>query len=137
MYWIDKYFAVSDLDILIDASKKADFKEVKILISLINADERMRDNFKRFRDEMKNIDILCEMRVVVDSKIYGEYHDRWILSSNINYNSMSGDIAKRGQYAEIKTTENRPPFKEWWQNSLDIISDWGDISKHKGNLKGK
>jgi hypothetical protein len=50
---------------------------------------------------------------------------------------MSGDIAKRGQYAEIKITENRPPFKEWWQNSLDIISDWDDISKHKGNLKGK
>jgi hypothetical protein len=137
VYWIDKYFAISDLDILIDASKKADFKEVKILISLINADDRMRTNFKRFRDEMKNIGILCEMRVVVDSKIYGEYHDRWILSSNINYNSMSGDIAKRGQYAEIKTTENRPPFKEWWQNSLDIISDWNDISKCKGNLKGK
>jgi hypothetical protein len=80
VYWIDKYFAVSDLDILIDASKKADFKEVKILISLINADDRMRANFKRFRDEMKNIDILCEMRVVVNPKIYGEYHDRWILS---------------------------------------------------------
>jgi hypothetical protein len=134
VYYIDKYFAVSDLDIMIDAIKKADIKEVKILISLRNADERMRDNFKRFRDEIKNMDMTSEMRVVVDSKIYREYHDRWILSSNINYNSISGDIAKRGQYAEIKPTENRPPFKEWWQKSLDIVSCWNDINRHRANL---
>lgn len=134
VYYIDKYFSVSDLDIIIDASKKTDINEVKILISLIKADERMRDNFKRFRDEMKNIGIVCEMRIVVDSQIYGEYHDRWILSNNINYNSMSGDIAKRGQYAEIKPTENRPPFEEWWKKSLDIISNWNDIRKHKEGM---
>lgn len=43
---------------------------------------------------------------------------------------MSGDVAKRGQYAEIKPTENRPPFENWWSNSLDIISDWDDVTKH-------
>ena len=92
----------------------------------------MRDNFKRFKEEIKNKNITSEMRVVVDPKIYREYHDRWLLSSNINYNLMSGDVAKRGQYAEIKRTENRPPFLEWWQNSLDIISCWNDsIENHK------
>jgi hypothetical protein len=34
---------------------------------------------------------------------------------------MSGDVAKRGQYAEIKTTQNKPPFTDWWNKSLDII----------------
>jgi hypothetical protein len=130
VYWIDKYFAVSDLEILADASKKSDFKQVKILISLKNADERIRTNFKRLKEELGNSGILCEMRVVVDSKIYSEIHDRWLLSSNVNYNLMSGDIAKRGQYAEIKTTENKPPFEEWWENSLDIINNWDDINRH-------
>lgn len=62
--------------------------------------KRSRDNFKRFKEEMAHKNIVSEMRVVADHKIYGEYHDRWLLSSNINYNLMSGDIAKRGQYAE-------------------------------------
>lgn len=44
---------------------------------------------------------------------------------------MSGDVARRGQYAEIKTTENRPPFEEWWENSLNIISAWSDVSRHR------
>ena len=102
MYWIDKFFAFSDLDILMDGSSKADVKEIKILISLKNADERMKSNFQKFKEEMENRGIKCEMRVVGDPKIYGEYHDRWLLSSNVNYNLMSGEIAKRGQFAEIK-----------------------------------
>jgi hypothetical protein len=135
LYWIDKYFAVGHLDILIDASAKADLKQVKILISLKNADSKMRDNFKRFKEEMATKGIFSEMRVVVDSKIYGEYHDRWLISSNINYNLMSVDVAKRGQYAELKPTENKPPIKEWWEKSLDIISDWNDINKHRESLE--
>ena len=113
VYYIDKYFSVSDLDIIIDASKKTDINEVKILISLKTADVKMRTNFKRFKEEMKNNNIICEMRAVVDSKVYNDYHDRWILSRSVNYNSMSGDIARRGQIAELKPTENRPPFEEW------------------------
>lgn len=129
LFWIDKYFGVGDLDILMDAIDKADIKQINILISLKNANARMRSNFKRFKEEMANKNIASEMRVVVDSKIYGEYHDRWLISRNINYNLMSGDIAKRGQYAEIKPTENLPPFRTWWNSSLDIISNWDDIPK--------
>ncbi len=78
--------------------------------------------------------IESEMRVVADSKTYGEYHDRWVLSKNVNYNLMSGDTAKRGQYVEIKKTENVPPFEKWWKNSLDIIDDFHDINRRKSGL---
>lgn len=71
---------------------------------------------------------------IILSKIYGEYHDRWLISRNINYNLMSGDVAKRGQYAEIKITQNRPPFNEWWQNSLDILVSWDEIKKQRDHL---
>ena len=135
LWWMDKFFAVADLDILIDALEKPDIKEVKILISLKNADEKMRSNFKRFKEELENKGIICEMRVVVDSKIYGEYHDRWLISNNINYNLRSGEVAKRGQYAEIKPTENRPPFEEWWQSYLDIISHWDEIKRYRDEMK--
>jgi len=50
------------LEILIDASEKADIKEVKILISLKNADNKMRTSFKRAKEEMGYKGIICEMR---------------------------------------------------------------------------
>ncbi|MGE4118127.1 MAG: DUF262 domain-containing protein [Candidatus Nitrosocosmicus sp.] len=131
IYWIDKYFSLSDLDILSEANLTGRVKEIKVLISLKSSDERMRNNFIRFKKEMKSKDIECEMRVVADSKTYSEYHDRWILSKNVNYNLMSGDVAKRGQYAEIKKTENTPPFEKWWENSLDIINNLDEITKNR------
>lgn len=134
VYWIDKYFAASDLDILTDGIENVDLREVKILISLKSANEKMRSNFVRFREEMRNRNMICEMRAVVDPKIYGKYHDRWLLSSNVNFNLMSGEIAKRGQYAEIKQTKNRPPFNDWWQCSLDIVSNWNDVCKYRDSL---
>jgi len=135
LYWIDKYFAVSHLDILMDATAKANLEKVKILISLKYADIKMRDNFKRFKEEMENKGIHSEMRVVIDSKIYGQYHDRWLISNNINYNLMSVDVAKRGQYAELKPTENKPPVDVWWEKSLDIISQWNEINKYRESLE--
>ena len=122
----DKYFDISGVDILIDGIAKTDIREVKILIPLNNADDNMRSNFRGSKEEMENKDIMCEMRVIVDPKIYREDHDRWILSSNINYNLMSPSIAKRGQYSERKETKNRPSFDDWWKNSLDIFSNWDD-----------
>lgn len=136
IHWIDRYFTIYDLDIISDASAKAHIENIKILISIKNADTNMRANFKRFKEEMhtqKNID--AEMRVITDSKIYHEFHDRWILSSNKCYNLMSGDTARRNQYAELKSTENRPPFEKWWENSLDIISSWDEVRRYRDSLK--
>lgn len=134
IYWIDKYFSLTDLDILAEANLTGKIKIIRILISLKSSDERMRNNFIRFRKEMKLKGIESEMRVVADSKTYSEYHDRWVLSKNVNYNLMSGDTAKRGQYAEIKKTENVPPFEKWWKNSLDIIDNFHDINGRKSGL---
>ncbi len=55
--------------------------------------------------------ISCEMRIIVDKKINSDLHDRWILSENINFSAISGDSIKRGQYAEIIQTKDRPHLK--------------------------
>jgi hypothetical protein len=39
------------------------------------------------------------------------------------------DVIARGQYSEIKSTENIPPFEDWWHNGYDIISRWNEIEK--------
>ncbi len=45
------------------------------------------------------------------------------------FNLPSPDIVTRGQYSEIKQTTSRPPFEQWWINSLDIVTDWNEIAR--------
>jgi hypothetical protein len=44
-------------------------------------------------------------------------------------------VIARGQYSEIKETKNIVPFKEWWEESLDVISQWDRIEELKNNKK--
>ena len=39
----------------------------------------------------------------------------------------------RGQYSEIKSTNNQPPFEDWWNKSKDIINEWNDIKNNMTN----
>ena len=60
------------------------------------------------------------MRVMVDSKLLSDIHDRWIISKNISYNIPSTDVVARRQYREVHKTETATPFAAWWNNSIDI-----------------
>jgi hypothetical protein len=73
--------------------------------------------------------IKCEMRVLKANEEAKAIHDRWILSRNVCYNLPSPDIVARGQYSEIKTTNFRPPFSKWWEDSFDITTDWNQIGR--------
>jgi len=73
------------------------------------------------------------MRVLKDNEIDKAIHDRWIISQNVCYNLPSPDIVARGQYSEIKATSYRPPFVEWWQNSIDIATEWNEIERMRGS----
>ncbi|QLH08562.1 GmrSD restriction endonuclease domain-containing protein [Candidatus Nitrosotenuis sp. DW1] len=131
IYWIDKYFSKEGLELLSQSLDTNRTKTVKILISIEKADEKFRSVFKDFRDELKNKNVICELRVITDSKLKSSIHDRWILSKNNCYNIPSADTVARGQYSEIKATENKPPFEDWWTKSLDIINDWNEIQKSR------
>lgn len=128
--WADKYFSKEGLELLIQSLEHKKVKEVKILVAKDKADDSLRRLFKNFRDEMRNKSVTCEMRVIVDNKMRSSIHDRWIISKNKIYNIPSPDTVARGQYSEIKETNNRPPFDEWWNKSLDIVTEWNKIRKH-------
>lgn len=76
---------------------------------------------------MANHGIDCQLRVITDYPTASKFHDRWILSKNANFNIPSPDVAARGQYSEVKRTENKLPFNDLWKNAKDIISDWSII----------
>ena len=122
------------MELLVQSLDKSKVKTVKILTSIDKADESLRRLFKDFRNEMKINQILCEMRVMVDSKLKSSIHDRWIISKDNSFNIPSPDVVVRGQYSEVKRTENIPPFDGWWDMSLDIIDDWNRIQSIKNQL---
>lgn len=59
--------------------------------------------------------IKCDLRVISNSKLKSQIHDRWIISEGKSFNIPSPDIITRGQYSEIKETKNTLPFEEWWE----------------------
>ena len=127
IYWVDKYFSRAGLKLLYQFLNKDNVKHIKILTSKIKVDYDLRDEFKDFKKEMDNLGIISEMRVMVDNKLASTIHDRWIISNDICFNVPSVDVIERGQYSEIKISDNKPPFDIWWSKSLDIISDWNNI----------
>ena len=119
------------MEFLIDLKDEPNINTIKILLSNESVDKQLRDEFKDFVEEMKNYGKDAQMRVITDSKIKQSFHDRWIISENVCYNVPSIDVAMRKQLTEFHSTENKPPFDEWWEKSFDIIEDWNKIKDDK------
>jgi tetratricopeptide (TPR) repeat protein len=139
IHWIDKYFSKKGLDLLYDSFDRNKVKNVKILTSIPTTNTRLKDSFIRFREEMEQSGVICELRVMTDKSLSDKIHDRWLFSRNANYNLPSPDIVERGQYSEIKETKNSIPFETFWERSCDIIDDWdtiyGRIQEYQKYLK--
>jgi very-short-patch-repair endonuclease len=138
IHWIDKWFSAYGFEFLEDCNT-GHIKEIKILTSCFrsNFDAKLRKTFIDFSEEMKKQrGIKCEMRILKANEEAKAIHDRWILSQNVCYNLPSPDIVARGQYSEIKTTNFRPPFSKWWEDSFDITTEWNEIGR-MGCFKNK
>lgn len=133
-YWVDMYFDVGDFDILVDGTPKGNINEIKILTSVTEMDSRIKNHFLRFKEQMKNNNIQMEMRTIIDFEIF-KNHARWLISKNKMFNTMSGDAARRGQYEEIRETQNHFPLEKWWKNSLNIIEKSNEIKQFDKNTR--
>jgi hypothetical protein len=127
IHWIDKYFSNEGLQLLAQSIDRNKVKEIRILTSLAKTDHKLRRLFEDFKKEMDNNKVDCEMRVIIENDISSNIHDRWLISKNKCFNTPSPDVVARGQYSEVKSTENRPPFELWWNKSLNILTQWDQI----------
>lgn len=140
IFWVDKYFSLEGLKYILQFLNTNEVKKIKILTSIEKSDESFRSLFSSFKLEMKNKGVDCELRIM-NHKRTSQIHDRWIISEDRCFNSPSPDVVARGQYSEFKITKNKPPFEEWWEESSDIIKDWGRLKNgpkmDKGGEKDK
>jgi len=137
IYWVDRYFSKVGLEIIIQSLQpfsKSSVREIKILTSIDKADLTLKKAFKDFKKELENRNIRTELRVIPPGKTRSEIHDRWVKTQGKTYNLPSIETLQRGQYCEINETRNKPPFEKWWNESLDMITDWDKIEKLKNNI---
>jgi hypothetical protein len=76
--------------------------------------------YKDLKKEFKSDKVKLEIRGIVDKKVGSGIHDRWIISEGLCYNVPSTDTVARGQYTEVKQSNNFPPFNKWWRKSKEI-----------------
>lgn len=131
IYWFDKQFSSIGFDPLIDEVDGNNVNEIKILTSIQgnSINSKLKSEFERFNEEMKNREVETELRVICDKELYNSIHDRWLISKKIIYNIPPVNTIYRGQFSEFKKTENEPPFEDWWAKGLDLVKQWQEINK--------
>ena len=132
IYWFDKYFSRKGLEWLKDLPD-GQVSSIRILAArsrpTLAHTESLRNSFKKFKTEMKLKGINSELRILADSKVEKNIHDRWLITKNTAYGVPSTDTIQRGQTSLIVRDVQRPSFEDWWDHSLDIIEDWNRIIK--------
>jgi hypothetical protein len=125
--WVDKHFSKKGLEPLSDEIAADDVSSIKILCGTSNVHTGLRDDFKRFAEEMERRDVDAQLRVLLSSEIFHEIHDRWILSDTVSWNVPPINSLYQNQEAEIHQTDEDIPFDRWWESGKDIIDEWNPI----------
>lgn len=135
IWWFDKHFSPKGFEPLAEEADGTKIKEIRILTGLTdNVNDKLKRDFTRFQKEIRNRGIDVELRVICEKNLFHDIHDRWIISKNICLNMPPINSIYKGQYAEIKETENTPPFEDWWQKGSDLVNDWQSILTKKSKI---
>ena len=131
LLWIDRHFTKKGLEPLAEEVTGEKFDSVRILTGPANIDTNLRDDFKRFVEEMSNRNITADLRVMTNKTQLRSLHDRWILSSEgASWNVPPINSLYGNQEAEIHKTQEDVDFEDWWSDAEDIIDDWNSIQPH-------
>lgn len=129
--WIDRHFTKKGLEPLTEELTGDKFESIRVLCGPSHVATHMRDDFKRFREEMENREIGASIRVITSTEKLRNLHDRWILSSDgASWNVPPVNSLYGNQEAEIHKTEENLKFEDWWEEAEDIIDDWNTIQKY-------
>lgn len=119
LWWVDRYITREGLELLYEFLNKDEINEVKILTTGVNINNNTKAWLVDFQKSLENKGINFEFRVM-SKELVDKVHDRWIISLDICYSVQSPNTIYKGQYSEMKLTEYRPPFMDWWSKSPEI-----------------
>lgn len=118
--WFDKYLDKRVFEILLLELDSNKVEEIKLLTTNsqhINND--FKNDYLLLKQEFanKNISLKCN---IIDNMVGKNIHDRWFISKKGAFNFPSFQSFFKGQFAEIKKTNNNIEFNVWWINSVEL-----------------
>ena len=136
--WEDRYLEKESITYLLGGVPET-VKEIKLLSSIFSkqVDKELKNYFEIVKKEMESNNIDCQMKLLTSKELHGGEHDRYILGTNIGFNSVSVGQIKKDQKSdifEIKRVElekRKDDFFKLWNNPKckDIINDWDEIDQ--------
>jgi hypothetical protein len=121
IWWTEPHFAPKLLEALADEADSERISEIRILTGTESREKILkkgREDFGRFRSEMKALGINAHWRVGRQR----DKHDRFLLEQARTWNMPPINTLLKGDYSEISETPNRPPFEDWWSEGTDLMS---------------
>jgi len=127
LIWIERHFTKKIFELISEEADGNKISEILIMSGPINIDNRVLEEFKLLKVELKNKKINVSFCIVTDNKLF---HGRWVIGNNICYKIPPTNTIIQGQADEIDQTEERPPFEKWKKDALDIEADWNQLQKY-------
>ena len=122
VWLLDKHFDENGFKFLrkLDPTKVT---EVKVLMGKAHLSKDFKEIYKAFRDEMCNVRVKVQFRVLsdIDETII---HDRYLISRNLAYNTPPWNIIhkKLGDIKRIKDMEwKRKRLEKYWSRATDVL----------------
>jgi hypothetical protein len=120
IFWFDKYLDKRVFEILL---LEIDSNNVQEIMLLTTNSQHITDNFKNdylfLKEEFGNKGILLKCNILNNS-VSKNIHDRWFISEIGFFNFPSFQSFFKGQFAEIKKTQNDIEFVDWWTSSVEL-----------------
>lgn len=111
IYILDPYYKENSLRLLRKGLiNNSSVKVIKILTKPDTIDKDFKDSFGDFAGQMSKEGITIEFRVVVDPKIQGKIHNRYLITKNKSYDFVSADTMQRGQLSHITEVSDIKPI---------------------------
>ena len=136
--WEDRYLDNDAITYLLGGAPET-VKEIKLLSSIFShqIDIGLKKYFETVKKEMESNNIDCQMKLLTSKELHSSEHDRYILGTNIGYNSVSVGQIKKDQKSDIfqinrvDLEKRKDDFFKLWNNPKckDIIKDWDEIDQ--------
>jgi len=118
IFWIDKHFRKEGLEIIIDSINFKEIKSLTIISGPSNITATFIQDYFLLKQELSKYAVIIQLLII--DEISFKWHDRWIVSDNLNYNVPPILAIIQGQRADIIRVNSKPNINSFIAVSKEI-----------------
>jgi hypothetical protein len=139
LHWFERNLPKKAFETIFEAIEQGDIQHVETINFLRGIDDKVNESFRnefmRFKEDVRSHDIESQLRIICDSAIASRVHGRYIYTQDEQNQPVSIKLPplnslKANQWDTILTDAAEiPPFQEFWDSGLDIQHSWNEIKR--------